>query len=137
MTLALIIACFVAVAALLRVLAGLVQELLNPLPAVVAAYMAKFHPVPRRGDLIVLPLSTVERILSRKTRERVALLVLFGAGLALPSHGQQPSSAQASSPDDRELRTANPPASQDVIQELDAMKRRIEQLETQLRQRPR
>lgn len=68
---------------------------------------------------------------------RIALALLIASALSLPLHGQQTSdgaepkaaaSGQATAASDEQV-------PQEVLQELDAMKKRIEQLENQLKQR--
>ena len=70
-----------------------------------------------------------------KTARRTAVLLLVAASLSLPLHGQQASgsdSAGASATDSTTADQAIPPA---VMKELEAMKKRIEQLEAQLQKR--
>src|ERR1700704_4651074 len=70
-----------------------------------------------------------------KTATRAALILLAAAFLSLPLHGQQASSsdsAEASATDSITADQAIPPA---VMKELEAMKKRIEQLEAQLQRR--
>ena len=81
-------------------------------------------------------LKTLEvRNATAKTARRTALVLLAAAFLSLPLHGQQASgsdSAGASAPDLVTADQAIPPA---VMKELEAMKKRIEQLEAQLQRR--
>ena len=70
-----------------------------------------------------------------KTAMRAALILLAAAFLSLPLHGQEASGsdgAGASAPDLATADQAIPPA---VMRELEAMKKRIEQLEAQLQRR--
>jgi Putative beta-barrel porin-2, OmpL-like. bbp2 len=73
-----------------------------------------------------------------KTGERIAILTLVAAGLVYPLHGQTSSSGPAAS-DTASTDTpaaVNPqPVPKEILLELDAMKKRIEQLEAQLKQR--
>ena len=83
-----------------------------------------------------MSLKTLEvRNSTAKSARRTALVLLAAAFLSLPLHGQQASgsdSAGASAPDSVTADQAIPPA---VMKELEAMKKRIEQLEAQLQRR--
>jgi hypothetical protein len=69
---------------------------------------------------------------------RITLITILSVVLALPLFGQQsstgPSPANASS-DDVSAAAARKELPRDILQELDVMKRRIEQLESELKQR--
>src|SRR5260370_19368047 len=70
-----------------------------------------------------------------KTAGRGALIVLAAAFLRLPLHGQQASGSDRAGASATDLPTTDqaiPPA---VMKELEAMKKRIEQLEAQLQKR--
>src|SRR5690348_14234717 len=77
---------------------------------------------------------------STKTGERIALLIMATTGLVLPLHSQQassgPSANGVSTSDPATPVSASPQkAPQEILLELDAMKKRIEELEAQLKQR--
>ena len=77
----------------------------------------------------------VVRNATTKTAGRTALVFLAAAFLSLPLHGQQASgsdSAGASATDSINADQAIPPA---VMKELEAMKKRIEELEAKLQKR--
>jgi hypothetical protein len=120
---------------LLRVLAALVKECKTPRPRALRAYLAHFHPMRERGELIVINhQGRGRRSLTRKC-ERIALVTLCVVGLILPTRAQQASgpsgdgAAAASQPS-----AAQPDAKeQEILQELDAMKKRIEELEAELK----
>jgi hypothetical protein len=70
-----------------------------------------------------------------KTAGRTALVLLAAAFLSLPLHGQEASGTDSAGASATDLTTADqaiPPA---VMKELEAMKKRIEQLEAQLQKR--
>jgi len=70
-----------------------------------------------------------------KTARRTALVLLAAAFLSLPLHGQEASGSDSAGASATDLSTADqaiPPA---VMKELEAMKKRIEQLEAQLQRR--
>ena len=64
-----------------------------------------------------------------------ALLLLLAVGCALPGHAQQVHGPEASPAPVAADQPTKPQVPPDVLQELDAMKKRIEQLEGQLKQR--
>jgi len=66
--------------------------------------------------------------------ERIAMLALLCLGISLQSRAQDALPAQAASLPASEAGAPDPQAPQEVLQELDAMKHRIEELEAQLRQ---
>jgi hypothetical protein len=73
-----------------------------------------------------------------ETGKRAAFVVVAAALLTLPLHGQQtpndiPASASASA--NQQAVAANQQTQQEIVQELDAMKKRIAQLEAQLQKR--
>ncbi len=124
---------------LLRVLVALVQESMSSSAKSRKAYWAKFLPVRKRGELIQMHHDVLIQTIRTKSAERIALVALVAVGIAIPVRGQQTSkgpqitnspetSAASSTKSDSQV-------SQEVLQELDAMKKRIEQLEAQLRQK--
>ena len=71
-----------------------------------------------------------------KVGNRIALIVLGGVLLTLPMHGQQRvdgANPRGSPTPDQQIKASNPQLPQAVLQELDAMKKRIEQLEIELK----
>ena len=79
------------------------------------------------------------RTASKRAGDRIALIALVAVGLVFPLHGQQASggpsanggSVEATAP----ASASRQPVPQDILLELSAMKKRIEQLEAQLKQR--
>ena len=74
---------------------------------------------------------------TNKIGERIAFAILIAAGLVRPAQGQQspvstPSGTDSSS---TSAGASHEPVPQDILAELDAMKKRIEQLEAQLKAR--
>ena len=124
---------------LLYVLVALIRESMSPSAKGLKVYWAKFQPARKRGELIQMHHDVLIQKVSTRSAERIALGVLIFIGMAISLHGQQsgngpqpvssPQPPVAASPAD------NSQVSQEVLQELDAMKKRIEQLEAQLRQK--
>lgn len=84
-----------------------------------------------------MDLNSDTRKLPIKTAKRIALVALLAAGCTLPLHSQQSNQIAPSNAGPSSTAQANPnnqQASEEVLQELDAMKKRIEQLENQLKQ---
>jgi hypothetical protein len=75
--------------------------------------------------------------LPMKTGERIALVLLLGACLTLPLRAQQATHGPAGGDaiPESPVNATNAQATQEMLQELEAMKKRIEQLEAQLQQR--
>ena len=141
--LAMLATCLVASAFMLRVLWALLSEWTAPAPLSIKGYLARFVPSRKRGELIMMNGEILKRKVSTKTVERIALVLLLAVGLASPLRGQQtqsgpqgpnPAGAQGPNPTDVEAGPATQPVPRDLLQELDAMKQRIEQLEAQLKQ---
>jgi hypothetical protein len=125
---------------LLRILIALVKEGMSVPPRAVRVYLAKFNPSRQQGELIVMNPKLRKQTFSTRTGERIALVALVAAGLVLPLHSQQvtsgPSANGSSSTDaPATVTVSRPQVPQEILLELDAMKKRIEQLETQLKQR--
>ncbi len=138
MRVALAVLCIGAVTFLLRVLAALVKESMSVPPRALTVYLTKFNPSKQRGELIVMSPDALNRQYPRKTGERIALVLLLGACLTLPLHGQQAThgpAANDTTPIEPSVKASNQQVPQEVLQELEAMKKRIEQLEAQLKQR--
>jgi len=135
-----LILTFVSAGALvfmLRILAGLLEDR-KSLSRPIRVYFAKFNPAKRRGELIVMNSKNYARKSAVETGKRAALIVVAAVLLTLPLHGQQ--AAKVDSADSSG--SARPPASaatsqtdQEIVQELAAMKKRIEQLEAELEKR--
>ena len=116
------------------VLTGLLKELFGPKLRRLHEYVGTLQPVQRKHSLVVTPIESHRRRLLKNTGERIAMLTLLWAGISLQVRGQQLSSGEP--PDSAAPAAApeNQQVPQEVIEELDAMKHRIEQLETQLKQ---
>jgi len=136
--LAVVVLCGCAVTFLLRVLIALVKERRRyPHPAL-TVYLAKFKPSQQRGELILMNSAALNRKFQAKTVERIALTLLVGACLVLPLRAQQathgpdpgetPSVQTSVNPNNKQV-------NQELLQELESMKKRIEQLEAELKQR--
>lgn len=133
MNVTLTIVCLGTAAFLSWVLAGLLKDLRSRVPHKIKAYLAVFRPKRKRGELFEMPLRTQVRAKSRGKGERIALVMLASAGIAIPLHAQQTSSA-ASAPSAAQASDSHQKVPQEVLQELDAMRKRIDQLEAQLKQ---
>jgi hypothetical protein len=113
----------------------MVRESLTPAPRALKAYLARFHPERQRGELIVINHQGQGQISLTKRGERIALVALFSAGLTLPMRAQQaggPSGSEAASTSQVSAAAADA-KEQQILQELDAMKKRIEELEAELK----
>jgi Putative beta-barrel porin-2, OmpL-like. bbp2 len=138
MRVALAVLCFGAVTFLLRVLVALVKESMSLPPRSLTVYLTKFNPSKQRGELIAMSPDALNRKIPTKTGERIALVLLLGACLTLPLRGQQTPhgpAANEASPVEPSLNASHQQVPQEVLQELETMKKRIEQLEAQLKQR--
>ena len=133
MNVTLTIVCLGTAAFLSWVLAGLLKDLRSRVPHKIKAYLAVFRPKRKRRELFEMPLRTQVRAKSRGKGERIALVMLASAGIAIPLHAQQTSSA-ASAPSAAQASDSHQKVPQEVLQELDAMRKRIDQLEAQLKQ---
>ncbi|MGO9126797.1 MAG: outer membrane beta-barrel protein [Terriglobales bacterium] len=127
--------CATAVIFMLRVLAALLQEGKSQ-PQPMKVYFAKFNPVRRRGELIIMDTKNQVHRSARATSKRAALIVVAAVALTVPLHGQQRArgdSGDASGPVNQQgSAEASQQTDQEIVQELAAMKKRIEQLEAQL-----
>jgi hypothetical protein len=131
--------CVGATLFLLRVLVALLKESMAPAQRAHKAYLATFRPFPERGELIVMQISLNRKFMEQAGR-RAALMFLVCAALVRPLLGQQNGQQKMSGPQGTELLGAdasaeNPQAPSDVRLELNAMKKRIEQLEAELKER--
>jgi Putative beta-barrel porin-2, OmpL-like. bbp2 len=128
--------CAGAVLFMLRVLIALFRESRYLSPQPLTIYFAKFNPVQRRGELIVMNSKNYAQKSAVETGKRAALAVIAAALLTLPLHGQHTPNApgDTSVSSNPQTLTAGPQSEQEIVQELAAMKKRIEQLELALKQ---
>jgi hypothetical protein len=123
--------CAGAAGFMLRVLAAFLKEWKRLSPRPLEVYFAKFNPVKKQGELIFMNSEKREGRFA-KTGKRAVLIILSVILAKYPMHGQQ--AAPASGDSNNPQATASQQVPQEVLQELDAMKKRIEQLEAQLKQ---
>jgi len=139
MRLALVVLSLGATFFLVRVLVALVRELMSPSVKERKAYWATFRPTRKRGELIQMHHDVLIRDVPTRSAKRIAISVLMAVGVVIPLHGQQTTKGpQVTDPPESSAVSStrsDAQGSQNVLQELDAMKKRIEQLEAQLRQR--
>ena len=120
---------------MLRFLAALLREGKSLSPRPVRVHFAKFNPSKRRGELIIMDSKSYKSAV--ETGKRAVLIVIAAALLTLPLHGQHTASdvpAAASVSTNQQANAATPQSEQEIVQELAAMKKRIEQLELALKQ---
>ncbi len=132
-----VVLCAGTVSFFVRVLVALVEERISSPPHTLQVYLAKFTPR-KQGELIVMNPEAVKRKLPAHTGERAALVALLAAGLALPLHGQQPThspAAEKESTNGSQVGGSTAQVPREILEELESMKRRIEQLEAQLKER--
>src|SRR5580658_6391899 len=127
--------CAGAVLFMLRVLIALLGERKNLSLRPPTIYFAKFNPTKRSGELIIMNSKNFMHESVAESGKRAALIVVAAVALTLPLHGQQTANDASSSA----VASANPQAGaaipeteQEIIKELAAMKKRIEQLEAAL-----
>jgi hypothetical protein len=128
--------CVGAVIFMLRILAALLKEGKRRSPRAIEVYCAKFNPVKRRGELIFMNSRNYVRKSAVETGKRAAFIVVAAVALTLPLHGQQIAngdSAGASGSVNQQTSAASQQTQQEIVQELAAMKKRIEQLEAELK----
>jgi hypothetical protein len=129
--------CASAVIFMARVLAALVKERKSLSPQAIRVYFAKFNPVKRRGELIVMNSKNYVHKSAVETGKRAALIAVAAGLLTLPLHGQQTAkgdSTGASGSVNQQANAAGQQTNQEIVQELAAMRKRIEQLEAELKQ---
>ncbi len=128
--------CAGAVLFMLRILIALLTENKSLSPRSLTIYFAKFNPVQRRGELIVMNSKNYAQKSAVETGKRAALVVIAASLLTLPLHGQHTPNApgDTSVSPKPQTSTASPQSEQEIVQELAAMKKRIEQLELALKQ---
>ena len=134
---AMAVLCAAAVSFLLRVLFALVKEAISLPPSPLRVYLAKFNPRKQQGELIVMNPEAVQRKFPSRTGERAALIALLSAGLTLPLRAQQANGGPSAdeSPTGVEASPSSPAVPREIVAELEAMKKRIEELEAQLKAR--
>jgi Putative beta-barrel porin-2, OmpL-like. bbp2 len=129
--------CAGAVLFMLRFLAALLREGKKLSPRPIRIYFAKFNPVKRRGELIIMNSRNDVHKSSVETGKRATFIVVAAALLTLPLHGQHTPTdvpAVTSVPPNQQVSAANQQTQQEIVEELAAMKKRIEQLEAALKQ---
>jgi hypothetical protein len=93
-------------------------------------------PARRQAELIAIQVDVLTQSVSNRGGKRIALALLMIAGLAIPLHAQQSATGPQPSPSSDDLMLpARQQVPAEVLLELDAMKKRIEQLEAQLKER--
>ena len=136
MQVALALVCAGAVGFWLRLLLALARELRrekHPMPLL----MAKSSPWRRQGELIRMNIAKQKGKFVIRAGGHVVLLLALALTLLTPAHAQQLAqgpapSAESSSPNTAEG-SIRPQVPQEVLDELAAMKKRIEVLESQLK----
>jgi Putative beta-barrel porin-2, OmpL-like. bbp2 len=137
MKLVLTLLCAGAVVFMLRFLDALLKEGKSLSPRPIRVYFAKFNPVKRRGELIVMNPKNYAHKSVVETGKRAAFIVLAAVLLTLPLHGQHTPTdvpAVTAVPSNQQASAANQQTQQEIVEELAAMKKRIEQLEAALKQ---
>jgi hypothetical protein len=117
------------------ILTGLVSDLIRPAYRRLRSHTASFQLTQRSQNLVVIRTDSGRGKPLKKTSEKIAMLAFVCAGVSLQARAQQLVSPQTSNSAASPKGSVNSQIPQEVLQELDAMKRRIEQLETQLKQR--
>src|SRR5579872_1833488 len=129
--------CAGAVVFMLRFLVALLRERKNLSPRPVRVYFARFDPANRRGEMILMNSKNYAQKDAGGFGKRAAFIVAAAVALALPLHSQQATNAApegvtgSASPQEN---AASQQSDQQIVQELDAMKKRIAQLEAALKQ---
>jgi hypothetical protein len=135
MSWAVMIVCLGTTIFLLWVLRGLLRDLKSRVPDRMKAYLAVFGPSPKRGELIEMPIRTRRAARPRSKGERIALVVLACAGIAIPARAQQTAPAASTAPGAAQASASRAEVPQEVLQELETMRKRIDELEAQLKAR--
>ncbi len=131
----LLMMCAFAVGFLLWVLVALIREGQHLTPQRRKADRARRGPISRIGELIHMnPGMTQDENAEKITGKRTVLMVMGALLFTLPLHGQQTAS-DASDTAVLEETKSDQPIPPAVMKELEAMKKRIEQLEAQLQKR--
>jgi hypothetical protein len=129
--------CAGAVVFMLRVLNALLKESKSLSPQPLRVYFAQFNTVKRRGELIIMNANNYVHNSAVKTGKRAALVAIAAVLLTIPLHGQHTPNdvpADTTVSPNPQAATASPQSEQEIVQELAAMKKRIEQLEIALKQ---
>jgi Putative beta-barrel porin-2, OmpL-like. bbp2 len=137
MRIAFAVLCVGAVTFLLRVLLAFVKDALSGSHRHRRMHLAKFMPPRRRGERIVMNIQNNKSRFPLTRGGRIAVVVLAMAGLSVPMRSQQTASGPSANGNtaDAKSSASDQQVSEEVLQELDAMKKRIEQLEAELRTR--
>jgi len=131
----LLMMCAFAEGFLLWVLVALIRESRHLTPHTRKADRTQREPMSRFGELIRMnPGMTQDENAARTKGKRTVLMVLGALLFTLPLHGQQTAS-DASDTAVLEGTRSDQPIPPAVMKELEAMKKRIEQLEAQLQKR--
>src|SRR4029077_20966446 len=115
---------------MLRFLAALLRERTRS-PRPVRIYFARFNPAKRRGELIIMNSKNGVHKSAVETGKRTAFIMVAAVLLTLPLHGQHVADdlpAVASASPNSQASEASPQTEEQIVQELAAMKKRIEQL---------
>jgi hypothetical protein len=122
-----------AVAFLLWFLAALIRESRQLRLRTGNAARPRSGPASRRGELTFMkPGTTQDKSMGKTVGKRTVLMVLGALLFTLPLHGQQ-SVSDASGTAVQDGTTSDQPIPPAVMKELEAMKKRIEQLEAELK----
>src|SRR5215475_5705469 len=117
---------------MLRVLVAFIRELLQPAPRGVQLHLARHHVGRSRRELVVSREDIFKSRFPAATGGRIILGTLTLVALVVQSRGQSVTSGTTKT---AEVQPAakDQRVHQEVIQELEAMKKRIEELEAKLR----
>src|SRR5271165_6052268 len=124
--------CAGAVFFMLRFLAALLSEGNSRSTQPIRAYFARFNPAKRRGEVIFMNSKNRVHKSAVETGKRAAFVIAAAALLTLPMHGQHtPNDAPGVTAvqSNQQTSAATPQSEAEIVQELAAMKKRIEQLE--------
>jgi len=143
MRVTLVVLCIGAVIFLLRVLCAFVKDgVTERQPPAWTGFLAKFEPdrvtgSPRRGELIVLYPEERQSKSSTHKGGRTAVIGLAVLGLSLPLRSQQVANGPKPTdiPAGVSTSSTQQPVPREILLELEEMKKRIEQLEAELKQR--
>ena len=126
--------CVGAVVFMLRFLVALLREVRSLWQRPERVYFAKFNPAKRRGELIFMNQDYMQKC-AGEIGKRTAFIVVAAMALTLPVHSQQTANdvPTAAASAGQQPNAAAQQTDQEIVQELDAMKKRIEQLETALK----
>lgn len=129
--------CAGAVVFMLRFLAALLKEGRSRSLQPLRVYFARFNPPKRRGELIIMNSRNDVHKSAAEMTKRAAFIVMAAALLTVPMHGQHtPNEVPGVTPvpPQQQAVAATPQSEQEIVEELAAMKKRIEQLELALKQ---